>query len=697
MTATLTRAPALDIPDPDLIRAFIAHGPDIKTVADALDRRAFSVKRSLERAASRGLVDLETGAVPDPVRAALGDETAAARLAASPPAPASGADGTTRLIALGDLRESDFNPRKSFDPAGIAELAESILARGLIQNLKARPDPREPGAFELAAGSRRFRAMSLLAQQGRSSERFDPAKPVAVNVEDLTDADMILIGLTENRERENPHPLEEADAFKRLKDLREAEAREKGLGEREAGKVTAEIGKALGKTREFVQGRIRLAERLIPEVVEAFRDGRINFAEARAFTKCTREQQASVLPNVLQWGKGDAGYILQQITAGMVPASKVRFRREAYTGEVFEDEDTGELFYIDRAEVERLQRDIITREQIRLKGEGHAWVETIDDRYFYSYEYPEAPEKAPAGTVGAVIIFNPESLSITVFERRVKREAIQTQDQQKAREEKAAEREALAEAAKDSGVEARPEPYARRHWLAAKAAKTDALQHTLARSGTRIPMALTILASLDHMRQDDRETVRLSRIPRRGEDRGIGPSRQLTRLIGEDPCDGLKAETNGVTVTDPGRAFRALKDRADLPVLFAAAIADLTGCWAGYDPGPGDTPLMIELAGALELESAAQHMAPTQEHFALFNKGSQLMIARAMGAEIDPSQTREAIAAELARIDASRRDGEDEDEAGQPFNPPEWRFGGPLMIDTACTALLTGNLKQGKA
>ncbi|MBI1948512.1 MAG: ParB/RepB/Spo0J family partition protein [Deltaproteobacteria bacterium] len=61
-----------------------------------------------------------------------------------------------RVVPLGALRENPKNPRKTFD--GLEELAASIGQMGQIVPGLARPHPTEPGALELVAGHRRFRA-----------------------------------------------------------------------------------------------------------------------------------------------------------------------------------------------------------------------------------------------------------------------------------------------------------------------------------------------------------------------------------------------------------------------------------------------------------------------------------------------------------------------------------------------------------
>lgn len=68
------------------------------------------------------------------------------------------------LVAISTIAFSPLNPRKYFDGKSIEELADSIRARGLLQNLIARP--KDDGTLELAAGERRLRALHLLVERG---------------------------------------------------------------------------------------------------------------------------------------------------------------------------------------------------------------------------------------------------------------------------------------------------------------------------------------------------------------------------------------------------------------------------------------------------------------------------------------------------------------------------------------------------
>lgn len=114
-----------------------------------------------------------------------------------------------RHLPIDCLRESPFNYRKTFNPAALAELTESIKAIGIQQPLKARPIPEatddDTVRYELIFGHRRYRAA---LQAGLDY--------VPVMVEEMTDEDVRITQLNENIQREDVNPIEEAEALREL-------------------------------------------------------------------------------------------------------------------------------------------------------------------------------------------------------------------------------------------------------------------------------------------------------------------------------------------------------------------------------------------------------------------------------------------------------------------------------------------------
>lgn len=173
-----------------------------------------------------------------------------------------------QYIAIDQLFESTTNPRKTFDPKKLEELAESIRSGGLIQPIVVRP---KDNAFEIVAGARRFRA-------GQLAEQFSlPAR-----IKELTDAQAIEWQLVENSQREDVHPYEEAQGFQRLLDMPGYD-------------VPALVSKS-GKSASHIYARLALLQ-LVPTVAEAFVADRITASHANLIARLPQEHQPAAFDN----------------------------------------------------------------------------------------------------------------------------------------------------------------------------------------------------------------------------------------------------------------------------------------------------------------------------------------------------------------------------------------------------------------
>ena len=101
------------------------------------------------RGLGRGLASLMADVQAEPVGPA-----AAAPSAGAAPQPGGG----PVEVPIERIHPNPDQPRRSFDEAGLEDLAQSIRARGVIQPLIVRPNPRERGTYEIVAGERRWRA-----------------------------------------------------------------------------------------------------------------------------------------------------------------------------------------------------------------------------------------------------------------------------------------------------------------------------------------------------------------------------------------------------------------------------------------------------------------------------------------------------------------------------------------------------------
>ena len=98
-------------------------------------------------------------------------------------------------VALNKLEADPLNVRKTYSAESIKELAASIKAKGIIQNLAVRKAGNS-GKYLVSAGGRRLRAAQLLAEAG------DLAADYPINCRVVTEAEAREISLAENIMRE---------------------------------------------------------------------------------------------------------------------------------------------------------------------------------------------------------------------------------------------------------------------------------------------------------------------------------------------------------------------------------------------------------------------------------------------------------------------------------------------------------------
>jgi len=155
-----------------------------------------------------------------------------------------------------DIRISKTN-RKRFSQAKLDELAASVKAKGVAQPILLRPvEPTadEPQRYEIVAGERRFRA-SIIAGL--------PTIPAMLRT--LTDVEALELQILENLQRDDPHPLEEAEGYERLMLERNYDV--------------DQLADKLNKSRSYVYGRLKLCA-LTTSVREQFLEDKFSAATA---------------------------------------------------------------------------------------------------------------------------------------------------------------------------------------------------------------------------------------------------------------------------------------------------------------------------------------------------------------------------------------------------------------------------------
>ena len=116
----------------------------------------------------------------------------------------SAAERNITMVALANIQPSGFNPRKRFDETSLYELAESIKRQGVLQPITVRPVDGTD-RYGIVFGERRYRA-SVIA--GRDE--------IPAIVSELSDEEAEEMAITENLQRKDVTPVEEAAAYQRL-------------------------------------------------------------------------------------------------------------------------------------------------------------------------------------------------------------------------------------------------------------------------------------------------------------------------------------------------------------------------------------------------------------------------------------------------------------------------------------------------
>jgi ParB family chromosome partitioning protein len=170
-------------------------------------------------------------------------------------APRAAAAGQKR-IPIEFIRPNPRNPRRSFDDEHLAELADSIREKGVIQPIIVRANARTADAYEIIAGERRWRA----AQKAGVHD-------IPVVIVEADDKQALEIAIIENVQRSDLNAVEEALGYEQLAS--------------EYNYSQSDLARIIGKSRSHIANTLRLLK--LPEPVHALlKDGSISAGHARA-------------------------------------------------------------------------------------------------------------------------------------------------------------------------------------------------------------------------------------------------------------------------------------------------------------------------------------------------------------------------------------------------------------------------------
>lgn len=192
-----------------------------------------------------------------------------------------------KKIPLSSVYPSPMNPRKSIDEDELKELSDNIETQGLLQPITVRPvtqtgEGEARTKYEIVCGERRYRAYCMLSERWSELDAIAPKgttfnrfSDIPAIVREMSDDDAFDAMITENLQRKDVDPMEEAFAFGELI---------------KKGKDVAEIAARFGKSIRFVQDRVKL-NALIPELKKEVKNGEMPISAAMIICKITPEQQ----------------------------------------------------------------------------------------------------------------------------------------------------------------------------------------------------------------------------------------------------------------------------------------------------------------------------------------------------------------------------------------------------------------------
>ena len=199
-----------------------------------------------------------------------------ARQLTAPPGPGE----VVRELAVDSIRPNPYQPRRTFDQEGLAELARSIEAAGVFQPIIVRrPDPNL-NRYELIAGERRLRATKMTERE---------TIPAIVRV------------LDDHLQREDLSPLEEAQAYQTLIER--------------LNLTQAQVAARLGKSRPYIANYLRLLG-LPEEVKQMLASGELSMGQARTLLGVKDERRLVELAKRVA-NEGLTVRQLEEIVAGI--------------------------------------------------------------------------------------------------------------------------------------------------------------------------------------------------------------------------------------------------------------------------------------------------------------------------------------------------------------------------------------------
>ena len=175
-------------------------------------------------------------------------------------------------LPISQVESCASQPRKQFDPAALADLADSIREHGIIQPLTVRK--LQSGYYQIIAGERRWRAARMAG--------LDQVPAIVIEADDRKAMELAMI---ENLQREDLNPMEEAEGYQQLMT--------------QYNLTQEETAQRVGKSRSAVANALRLLN-LCPPVRAMVEDGRLSNGHARTILPLSPTLQEKAADAILK-------------------------------------------------------------------------------------------------------------------------------------------------------------------------------------------------------------------------------------------------------------------------------------------------------------------------------------------------------------------------------------------------------------
>ena len=185
-------------------------------------------------------------------------------------------------VPLKMIVANPYQPRQTFQEDSIKELGQSIQKHGFYGHLLVRQKGRR---YELVYGERRLRAAQSIGME-----------KLPVQIRELEDAEMLEIAITENVQREDLHPVDEAQAYDRMR--------------QELGCSIRDIADKIGKSKSYVATLLSVLR--YPEITEAVRTADLPIRTAEELAKIDDEALRKDLLTQVLAGNLDRNDLIQR-------------------------------------------------------------------------------------------------------------------------------------------------------------------------------------------------------------------------------------------------------------------------------------------------------------------------------------------------------------------------------------------------